>query len=381
MAVTYQFVGTAVAGTSSVNVPWPTGHVANDIGILVVESCSLSLSAPSGWTLVAGALSTSGLVSSTYVFWRRAASSAESPPATGFPAGADHMVARMFTFRGCVTTGTPVLTSATATRGSATTTWSAPSITTTTANEFVVWCAGRDNDSGTAQFGNPVNANLISPTEIAEAGTTSGNGGGFTVGYGIKATAGATGTTTGTVTSSAGASVTFSLQSAPTSFNLTADKGTYSFTGNAATLARAAVLASSSGNFTETGNAAGLNRGFGLASSTGAFNEDGNNAALVVARLVTGSTGVFLFTGNAATFTKTTASKTLLADVGAFTSTGNATTFGLARKVSAFPGNFALVGNNAAFGNTYTIQCSPNAFAVTSADARLFKTRRRLINF
>ena len=424
MAVTYQFVGTAVAGTSSVNVPWPTGHIANDIGILVVESCSLSLSAPSGWTLVAGALSTSGLVSSTYVFWRRAASSAESPPATGFPAGADHMVARMFTFRGCVTTGTPILASATATRG-ITTTWSAPSITTTTANEFVVWCAGRDNDSGTAQFGNPVNANLISPTEIAEAGTTSGNGGGFTVGYGVKATAGVTGTTTGTVTSSAGASVTFSLQSAPTSFNLTADKGTYSFTGNAATLARAAVLASSSGNFIETGNAASLSHGFSLASSAGAFNQDGNNAALVVARLVTGSTGIFSFTGNAATFTKTTASKTLLADAGAFTSTGNdagfnlsrkltsstgaysetgnaaglqatrkataasgaftftgnATTFGLARKISTSPGNFAFVGNNATFGNTYAIQCSPNAFAVTGADARLFKTRRRLINF
>ena len=161
------------------------------------------------------------------------------------------------------------------------------------------------------------------------------------------------------------------------------------------------------------------------ASSSGNFNAAGSNAALATARLVTGSTGVFSFTGNAATFTKTTASKTLLADVGAFISTGNdagfnfsrkltsntgaysetgnaaglqatrkataasgaftftgnATTFGLARKVSASPGNFVLVGNNATFGNTYAIQCSPNAFAVTGADARLFKTRRRLINF
>jgi hypothetical protein len=424
MAVTFFLNGTAVAGTSSVNVSWPT-HVANDIGILVVESCSLALAAPSGWTLVAGAVSSAGLVSSTFVFWRRATSSAESPAATGFPAGADHMAARIHTFRGCVTTGTPVLASATATRGSLTTTWSAPSITTTTANEFVVWCAGRDNDSGTAQFGNPVNANLISPTEIGEVGTTSGNGGGFTVGYGVKATAGATGTTTGTVTSSAGASVTFSLQEQPNAYVLTADKGTYSFTGNAATLKRGVVLVSDSGNFTETGNAASLSRGFGLTSSAGSFNEDGNNAALAVGRIVTGSTGVFSFTGNAATFTKTTASKTLLADAGAFTSTGNdagfnlsrkltsstgtysetgnaaglqatrkataasgaftltgnAAAFGLARKVSASAGNFALVGNNATLGNTYTIQCSPNAFAVAGADARVFKTKRRLINF
>ena len=424
MAVVFQALGTPQTGTASVSVPWPV-HVTDDIGILVVESCSLSLSAPSGWTLVAGALSPVGLVSSTYVFWRRAASSAESAAATGFPAGADHMAARIHTFRGCVTTGTPILTSATATRGSFTTTWSAPSITTTTANEFVVWCAGRDNDSGLPQFGNPVNANLISPTEVGEVGTTFGNGGGFTVGYGVKATAGATGTTTGAVTSSAGASVTFSFEAAPNAYVLTADKGTYICAGRAATLKRTVLLVSDSGNFIETGNAASLSREFGLTSSAGAFNENGNTAELVVIRLIAGSTGVFSFTGNAATFTKTTVSKTLLADVGAFTSTGNdagfnlsrkltsstgaysetgnaaelqatrkataasgaftftgnATTFGLARKVSASPGNFALVGNNAASGNTYTIQCSPNAFAVTGADARLFKTRRRLINF
>jgi len=425
MAVVSQSFGTAVSGTASVNVAWPT-HATNDIGILVIESSAASLSAPSGWTLVGQAISLSGLLSSTNVYWKRAASGSESTANTGFPAGADHMVARIHTFRGCVTTGTPILASATATRGTGTTTWSAPSITTTTANEFVVWCAGRDNDSSsTTAFGSPTNANLISPVEIAEAGTISGNGGGFTVGYGLKAAAGATGTTTGTVTSSAGASVTFSLAAAPVDYVLTADKGTYSFTGRAATLKRGVVLVSNSGNFAETGNAASLSRGFKLALSTGVFNESGNNAALLAGRIVTGSTGVFSFTGNAATFTKTTASKTLLADIGTFTSTGNdagfnlsrkltsstgtysetgnaaelqvtrkttaasgaftltgtATTFDLARKVSASPGNFAFVGNNVTLGNTYAIQCSPNAFAVSGADARVFKTKRRLINF
>ena len=423
MAVVYQTVGSSAASSSaSVNVSWPT-HVTDDIGILVLESVTATWTTPSGWTLVA---SSNVFTSELNIYWKRATSSAEAAVATGFPSTADHVLARIFTFRGCVTTGTPVLTSATSTKSVASTSWSAPSITTTTANEFVVYGVSRDNDSSSlASFSNPTNANLVSPTEAAESGTAVGDGGGFVVGYGVKAAAGATGITTGTVTSSRNASITFSLQAEPNAYVLTADKGTYIFTGSAATLKRTVLLVSNSGNFIETGNTASLNRGFSLASSAGAFNEDGNNAALVVARLVTGSTGVFSFTGNAATFTKTTASKTLLADVGAFTSTGNdagfnlsrkltsnagtysetgnaaelqatrkataasgaftftgnATTFGLARKVSASPGNFALVGNNATFGNTYAIQCSPNAFAVTGADARVFKTKRRLINF
>jgi hypothetical protein len=422
MAVVYQALGSAQAGVASVNVSWPT-HVTDDIGILVLESFTATWTTPSGWTLLA---SSNATFTELNIYWKRATSSAEPAVATGFPGTADHVVARIVTFRGCVATGSPVLTSATSTKTVASTSWSAPSITTTTANEFVVYGVSRDNDSSNlASFSNPTNANLVSPTEIGEAGTTSGDGGGFVVGYGVKATAGATGITTGTVNSSRNASVTFSLQAAPNAYVLTADKETYSFTGNAATLKRGVVLVSDSSNFIETGNAASLNRGFKLASSAGAFNEDGNNAELATARLVTGSTGVFSFTGNAATFTKTTANKTLLADVGAFTSTGNdagfnlsrkltsstgaysetgnaaglqatrkttaasgtftltgnATTFGLARKVSASAGNFALVGNNATFGNTYTIQCSPSAFTVIGADARLFKTRRRLINF
>jgi len=400
MAVVSQVFGTAVSGTASVNLGWPT-HITNDIGILVLESATATWTAPSGWTLVAR----STLVDTELnIYWKKAASSSEPTVATGFPAGADHVVARIHTFRGCVATGSPILTTATSTKIVASTSWSAPSITTTTANEFVVYGVSRDNDnSSTTSFSAPTNANLVSPTEIVESGTVSGNGGGFVLGYGVKAAAGATGTTTGTVTSSVNASITFSLQAAPNSFNLTADKGTYNFTGNAATLTRTVLLVSSSGNFIETGNAASLNRGLKLASSAGSFNESGNNAALVVARLVTGSTGVFLFTGNAATFTKTTASKTLLADIGTFTSTGNDAGFNLSRKLTsstgaysetgnaaglqatrkamAASGAFTVTGNTAVFNFARKVSASPGNFALTGTDARVFKTKRRLINF
>ena len=57
---------------------------------------------------------------------------------------------------------------------------------------------GRPNDNGTTppHFDIPVNANLTELAERAEAGSTEGNGGGFVLSTGFKATAGATGTST-----------------------------------------------------------------------------------------------------------------------------------------------------------------------------------------
>ena len=384
MAVVSQSFGSAAAGAASVNVSWPSPHQADDIGILVIES-GTTLSTPSGWTLVDSAISLGGLLSSTYVFWKRAASSSESTVNTGFPAGADHVVARIYGFRGCLTTSSPILTSAAATRATGTT-WSAPSITTTTASEFVVWCAGRDNDSSsTSSFGTPTNANLISPTELVESGTISGHGGGFTVGYGVKTTAGATGTTTGTVTSSAGASVTFSLAAAPVNYVLTADKGTRSFTGNAATLKRTVLLVSSSGDFIETGNAASLSSGFSLASSAGAFNEDGNNVTFVKitpARTLIASTGTFTETDNAAVLIKTF--KLTPADQGTFIETGNAAVLARIYYLIASTGTFTEVGNAAVLAKAFKLTpADRGTFTETGFSAVFVKTgvRKRIIIF
>ena len=274
MAVVSQVFGTAVSGTASVNLGWPT-HIANDIGILVLESATATWTAPSGWTLVD---LSDALTSQLNIYWKRAASSSEPTVSTGFPTGANHVVARIHTFRGCVTTGSPILTTANSTKTVASTSWSAPSITTTTTDEFVVWCAGRDNDSSsTTSFGTPTNANLISPTEIAEAGTISGNGGGFTVGYGVKATAGATGTTTGTVTSSAGASVTFSLTGQPT---LDTTVGTFALSGVTTGLLKSSILNNTLRTFNLVGNNLILSPSINLDATVGTFNLTGNSADL-----------------------------------------------------------------------------------------------------
>jgi hypothetical protein len=383
MAVVFQSTSTAQSGAASVNVSWPIGHITDDIGILVQESFPGTWSVPSGWTLVASSSATGA--TQLRILWKRATSNAEPAVATGIGTGADHVVARMFTFRGCVTTGSLILTSATSTKTVASTSWSAPSITTTTANEFVIYGVSRDDDSASSlAFSAPTNANLVSPTEAGEAGTISGNGGGFVLGYGVKATAGATGTTTGTVTSSANASITFSL-AAITAHVVTAEKGSFTTTGNAATLTRTTsgtALVAETGTFTETGKDAVLARQITLLAEAGGFSETGNAATLKRTAILPSSTGAFTETGNTAVL-KT--SRLLNAATVFYTLTGRVASLVVNRVATATSGVFVLTGNP----STLEVRENPNkvvlgekgTFVLSESDIRLIKTRRRIITF
>ena len=277
MPVTYQSIGTQATTTSTAAVSWPVGQAIDDIGILIIESAGGTFTTPSGWNAVATSTASGTQLN---IYWRRATSGAELAVSVTVPTGGDHLVARIATFRGCVPSGSPIFTSATSIKNFSSTSWSAPAITTTTASEFVVWGVSRDTDnSSTTQFGSPVNANLVSPTEIGEGGTASGNGGGFTVGYGVKTTAGDTGVTTGSTTGfTVNASIIFSLEASGT---LSAARGVFTFLGIAADL-RINRLIASTGTFTETGNAAVLAKAFKLApADRGIFTETGFSAAFV----------------------------------------------------------------------------------------------------
>ena len=363
MAVVYQAAGSANAGTASVNVSWPT-HTTNDIGILVLESVSATWTTPSGWTLV----DTSAVLSSELnIYWKRATSSAEPAVATGFPTGADHVVARIFTFRGCVTTGSPVLTTATSTKITSSASWSAPSITTTTANEFVIYGVSRDNDSSSiSTFSAPTNANLVSPTEIVESGTATGNGGGFVLGYGVKATAGATGTTTGTLLiSSSNASITFSLAESTVS-QLDTTVGTFALSGTTTGLLKSNQIDATVSAFNFTGNNVDLiytpvSTGLELVCQLGSFTWTGisniltqqlilNNTAgsFVVDGLPLNQQRLFLLNGNTESF---------LVD-------GKFISLSLGKNLNTTTGTFLLNGINLDSAFTYAIIGSKGSFLI-----------------
>lgn len=197
---TFQAVGGASAGGSTSSPSWPT-HQTGDIGLFVIETAgdtgSVTVTTVSGWaavpnTPVVDIATSSG--SKLAVFWKRAESNAEPTPVGN---GSNHTLGRIYTFRGCAPTGDPWDVTASGSKTTPSTTATIPAVTTTVNNTLIVMIAGRpDDSSSTTHFGVPVNGNLTDLAECAEAGTSLGHGGGYTVARGTKGIAGDTGTST-----------------------------------------------------------------------------------------------------------------------------------------------------------------------------------------
>lgn len=205
-------------GSGALSRAWPSGHQADDIGILVCQSVgaeTISLSTPAGFVEVTNSPQATGtglLGTRIAVFWCRATSGAMGAPTIADPG--DHILAVMLTFRGCVTSGDPINTTAGNVKAAASTTLTYESVTTTENNCLIVMCGTRDLDSGAAWSGLPVNANLSDIAERFDDGNAVNAGGGIAVYDGGKASAGSTGTSPATITSSINAYLTLALRGA-----------------------------------------------------------------------------------------------------------------------------------------------------------------------
>jgi hypothetical protein len=211
----FQAAGTALGGTGAVSPAWPP-HAAGDIALLFVESTggqAATLSTAAGFAAVANSPKSVGAGTAgtrLTVFWARATSAAMGAPTVADPG--NHVYAQILTYRGVVNAGNPWDVTGGGTKTPASGSVSLTSVTTTVADTLVVQAVARDNDSAAAAFSAQANANLTSIAERVDAGTTQGNGGGFAVWDGYKATASATGSTTATVTSSINAFLTIALK-------------------------------------------------------------------------------------------------------------------------------------------------------------------------
>jgi hypothetical protein len=123
----------------------------------------------------------------------------------------NHVYCRIVTVRGAIASGNPWEVVAGGTKGTASTSVSMAAVTTTIQNTLIVHAVTHNIDNAGAQFSNVANANLSGLSEDADAGTTSGNGGGFAVWDGVLSTPGSTGNTTATVGSSVNAFVTLAI--------------------------------------------------------------------------------------------------------------------------------------------------------------------------
>lgn len=215
---TFVAAGTVSSGTTTAAPGVPAGYAANDVFLMFVESnFDQPVTPPTGWAVVDGfpqANTTNTLASQLSAFWKRAAAS-ESAPTVADPG--DHVVARIFAFRGCRTYGVPWDGVATTVTNSAGTTLTCPTLTTSVTNNLIVNVASTGVDpasDSTTTFSAWTNASLGSVTERGDNDVAAGAGGGFGVATGTLAVPGATGTTTTLTTSTW--SVTGTIALAPT---------------------------------------------------------------------------------------------------------------------------------------------------------------------
>ncbi len=286
-APSYQDSGSALSATGAVSPAWPP-HAIDDVALLFVESAggeAVTLSTPAGFVAVNDSpQSTGGGTAGTRitVFWARATSTSMPTPTVADPG--NHVYAQIITYRNVLHTGNPWDVTRGGVKAAASTALTVTSVTTTMADTLIVQAAARDDDANGAEFSAQTNANLANITERSDAGTRSGNGGGFSVWDGSMAAVGATGSTTATVVSSVNAFLTIALK--PDIFEVTEIASTPTVPVNT--------------NFSLTLAARNPANG---ASQTGiTITDDLTAAGLIFVSFVPGS-GTYTFTGGVVTWT------------------------------------------------------------------------------
>jgi len=100
-----------------------------------------------------------------------------------------------------------------------------------------------------------------------------------------------------------------------TAYTITAAQGSYTFTGQAATITSARKIAAAFGSFVLTGIDAAFSLGHGIVAAVGLFTLTGQAAIITSARKITAAVGSFTLTGIAASFIR---GVRLVAAVGTF---------------------------------------------------------------
>lgn len=110
------------------------------------------------------------------------------------------------------------------------------------------------------------------------------------------------------------ATLTYAPGTSATNYTLSGANGSYALTGQAASFKRGYALGGANGSYSYSGIAASFKRGYGLSGASGSYSFTGKAATLTytpgsgaVAYTLSGANGSYLFSGQSATFTVTTA--------------------------------------------------------------------------
>lgn len=197
--LTPTFVTTRVtSGTGAVSAPWPTGHIAGQLGLLIIETANEVVPIVANWTLLAdvGVGVAGGASATRCTVYARIAESASEADAEIGDAG-DHVVAVIATFDGCdFDLDALVVTSTTSADADVT----AVSLAAADADtKKTLQCFIVATQIAPAGLTTQANAALTDITEVFDSGSGSGNDGGIAITTGKLAAIGSAGTWTGTL--------------------------------------------------------------------------------------------------------------------------------------------------------------------------------------
>ncbi len=134
----------------------------------------------------------------------------------------------------------------------------------------------------------------------------------------------------------------------PQNFTLTAQAGSYSLTGQSATVARNRALTASAGSYSLSGQSATLVKGRVLTAQAGSYSVTGQSAdidyAAVTGYTLTAQAGSYSLTGQGA---GVNVGKVLTAQAGAYSFTGQGADIAIGRALFAQAGSYSITGSSA----------------------------------
>lgn len=164
-------------------------------------------------------------------------------------------------------------------------------------------------------------------------------------------------------------------------YTLTANAGSYSLSGQDASLRKSHLLVGAAGSYALTGVAAGLSKSYKLTALAGAYVYTGNAAAVIYTPIA----GAYVLTANAGAYTVSgvaagvARSKRVVGAAGAYALTGVAANVAKSKRVLGNSGTYLLAGNAANIvytptSNAYTLTAASGSYAVSGKDAGIVHT-------
>lgn len=250
--------------------------------------------------------------------------------------------------------------------------------------DMAIWamCIPTDvlNNGFTAPTISSTGTTFGTAVELEEPDSGTGNDIGGYVAY-AAATAGSSTaaptvgvTATGTVTNVRGPIALIRVRELPF---INAEAGSFTYTGQDATVTADRALNAESGTFTYTGQDAFFSLAKNFNAEAGTFSYLGQDATLSRSYSFNAEAGTFSYLGQDATLTR---SYSFNAEAGTFSYTGQAATLNRSYSFNAEAGSFSYTGQNATLNRTYVFDAEDGTFTYLGQDAELLYVQARTID-